>query len=517
MNSLIANVLGATAYAALGWLGLHVLSLHPVVSGVWPAAGFAVALIFLGGRRLAPGILAGAFLVHAMEDVPLAGAALIAVGNTAAAIVGAWALTALRTTSSLARLRDVGALTVAAAGAALLSAVVGVGALVAMGLAESRDAALWIGIWWFGDALGVLIVTPLLLITGTGRWQSLRQRAPEVLILLAAVLALTIILFSNQLPYTYAVFPLTAIVAFRLGPAGAVLATLLVAAVATVSTALRSGPFAAFPPVHELLLLQLFIGLLALKGLLLGAATEELQAQAQEITHARETLASSRDQLTILSQRLLGAHDWERRTIARGLHDDVGQTLTAIKMGLEGLRGHLAGNGDTTSLPGLDAQVRNVEAVLGTVRDLSFELHPAILDDLGLAAAIRQHVDRLARRAGFQAHMDITLDQRRLPGPIESACFRVLQEALNNVVRHARATVVTVTVHEGPEDVEVMVRDDGVGFDTASVQTTRRSGIGLLTMRERTVLTGGSFDLRSRAGQGTTVVATFPVPVGGES
>lgn len=393
----------------------------------------------------------------------------------------------------LGRLSDVSALATAAVGPTIISALVGVSALVASGSAAASDAARLTAVWWSGDALGVLIVAPVLLIAHAGRLWPPRHRRWEALALVVALIVVTVALFSIPLPYMYAVFPLTAISALRIGAAGAVWSTVIVTAIAALSTATQSGPFVTFSSLHNLFLLQLFLGLLALKGLVLAAV--------------QTTLKESRDGLAELSRRLLSAHENERRTIARGLHDDVGQTLAAVKMGLEGVQVQVGPGPARTPLA---EQVRTVDGLLRTVRDLSFELHPAILDDLGLSSALRQHVDRISRRAGFRVNLDVRVGDLRLPAQIEAACFRLVQEAMNNVVRHAHATDVAVTVVEGPDSVDVTVQDNGVGFDTRRVDAGRRTGIGLLSLHERAAMVGGEVLVESVPGTGTTVFVRFP-------
>lgn len=495
MTTIAANLLVAWAYVALGWLGLQVLPLHPVVTGIWPPAGLALVVLFVGGRSVVPGVWLGALTINVLMDVPIAAAMAIAVGNTAGPAIGAWILTRATLNPGLGRLSDVGAVVSAAVGPTVVSALGGVAALVVSGSAAPADAVRLIGAWWSGDALGVLIVAPVLLLARAGRLWPPRTRRWEALALLVALIALTAALFAVPLPYTYALFPLTAVIALRIGAAGAVMSTLVVTGIAALSTATQAGPFAMFSAVHNLFLLQLFLGLLALKGLVLSAVMTALE--------------DGRDRLAELSRRVVTAHENERRLIARGLHDDVGQALAAVKMGLEGVQADQA-LPDGARAP-LAEQIRTVDGLLRTVRDLSFELHPAILDDLGLASALRQHVDRTARRAGFRASLQVEVGDLRLPAQIEAACFRLVQEAMNNIVRHARATEVIVTVVEGVDTVDVTVQDNGIGFDLRRVGAGRRTGIGLLGLYERAAMAGGEVRVDSVQGAGTTVSASFPI------
>jgi signal transduction histidine kinase len=213
-----------------------------------------------------------------------------------------------------------------------------------------------------------------------------------------------------------------------------------------------------------------------------------------------------------LSQRLLEVQEAERRLIARQLHDDIGQELTAVKMNLQALR-RTAGQEASAQV---DDSIGILEATLERVRSLSQELRPAVLDDLGLAAALRWYVDRQAQRAGFEARVVADLPETRLPAQVETASFRVTQEALTNIVRHARATHVEVQLRRYGDALELLIHDDGVGFDVpaAQAQAVRGSSLGLLGMQERVVLAGGDLKIESAPNQGSRVLARFPLEGG---
>ena len=146
------------------------------------------------------------------------------------------------------------------------------------------------------------------------------------------------------------------------------------------------------------------------------------------------------------------------------------------------------------------------------VRDVAIDLRPSVLDDLGLVAAARWYVSRQARIAGYRASFAADATPLRLDGEVESACFRALQEALTNVARHASATRVRVELRRDHGSVELLVTDDGVGFDVSRVRRRngRRPTLGLSGMAERVHLVGGSVDIRSAPGSGTRVRASFP-------
>ncbi len=232
--------------------------------------------------------------------------------------------------------------------------------------------------------------------------------------------------------------------------------------------------------------------------------TERLRIQ-QTLERLNRELELSHERLRALSRRLFEVQEEERRRLARDLHDDVGQALTALKIQLESLA--------RTGTARVDECVDTVQHTLERVRQLSLSLRPPQLDDLGLAAALRSHLDRQARVAGLQAHFETEDAPQDLPPDTETACFRVAQEAINNVLRHARARNLWVRVFSAGGRLAISVRDDGRGFDIDSVRERSLSGasLGLIGMEERVALAGGSFELRSAPGQGTVLLATFPV------
>jgi two-component system sensor histidine kinase UhpB len=150
--------------------------------------------------------------------------------------------------------------------------------------------------------------------------------------------------------------------------------------------------------------------------------------------------------------------------------------------------------------------VDTIQSTLERVRQLSLSLRPPQLDDLGLAAALRSHLDRQARMAGLASHFDAAGAPHDVPPDTETACFRVAQEAITNVLRHAHARNLWVRLYDDAGRLALSVRDDGAGFDVRAVR-----GLGLAGMEERTALVGGSLELRAAPGQGTVVLAMFPV------
>lgn len=225
-----------------------------------------------------------------------------------------------------------------------------------------------------------------------------------------------------------------------------------------------------------------------------------LYAQVRE-GHAR---------LQILSRRLLEGQEAERRSIARELHDEIGQALTAIKINLQTLQRSPAAAPVEAALA---ESIGIVDQALQQVRNLSLDLRPSMLDDLGLVAALRWYVDRQARLAGFVGTFSADLQTSRLPPDLETVCFRVTQEALTNVVRHAHAQHVRVVLQQRDDTLHLTIQDDGVGFDVRAAQAraVRGTSTGLLGMRERVLFAGGQIEMSSTPQQGTVIRMRFPL------
>lgn len=226
----------------------------------------------------------------------------------------------------------------------------------------------------------------------------------------------------------------------------------------------------------------------------------------------RRELERRRDPSSVaIGHRLLEAQEAERRSIARALHDELGGVLTAVRMRLEAAR---RGRGIVRGKH-LEEAVTLIEQGIAQLRAVSVGLWPTILDDLGLPAALRW----LAQRDGGPEGLAIVVQAAeigRLATSIEVACFRVVQEALTNALRHASAHTIEIEMRLDGDAVVIAVRDDGVGFDTRSAWQRASAGesLGLASMRERVALVGGRFELESTLGQGTSVRARVPAIAG---
>jgi signal transduction histidine kinase len=219
--------------------------------------------------------------------------------------------------------------------------------------------------------------------------------------------------------------------------------------------------------------------------------------------------AHNREELERLSVKLVRAQEEERRTIARELHDEVGQVLTAIKVELALAQRTINSAGGSAEVLG-EARTMT-DGALQTVRDLSHLLHPALLDDLGLPAAIDWYLRGFRRRHGIRVELLNIGFEERLPPETETAAYRIIQEALTNVARHARATACTVHLQRLATTVLIAVEDDGVGFDLAGANSAAgRPSLGLINVRERAAAIGGAVQIRSEPGRGTRLTAELP-------
>jgi PAS domain S-box-containing protein len=240
------------------------------------------------------------------------------------------------------------------------------------------------------------------------------------------------------------------------------------------------------------------------------AVAENGRQHAESVTSLRSESAELRysEQARIrLLRRLVIAQEEERRRIAGDLHDHLGQQLTSLRLKLEAVRTV------TPDLPNVQATLTQADAVLTRIdRDidfLSWELRPAALDDLGLKAVLDNYVREWAQHAGVRARFHVEgLGDERVAPEIEATLYRIAQEALNNVARHARAQSVSVVLERRARTLSLVIEDDGVGFDTSTISNTM---IGLVGMRERAAVVGGSFDIEPTAGGGTTVLARVPL------
>jgi len=230
----------------------------------------------------------------------------------------------------------------------------------------------------------------------------------------------------------------------------------------------------------------------------------ELQAAQLEEAHRREALRGE------LLKRVVAAQEAERQRIARELHDATGQSLTALGLGLSGV----LNSSQRHESEQVDQRVRELMALNSTtldeLRHLIADLRPSHLDDLGLPSTLRWYTKEVQSRVPLEIQVEISGDERPLDSVVNTALFRVAQEALTNIIKYANTATAWVRLAYAAQAVVLEVEDHGAGFDTSTMTLSNRSTWGLLGMQERAELLGGTFELRSSPGAGTRVQVTIP-------
>ncbi len=223
---------------------------------------------------------------------------------------------------------------------------------------------------------------------------------------------------------------------------------------------------------------------------------------------AEEALRESDKELRILSNQLLSAEEKERKRMARELHDGIGQALSAIKFSVENSLRNLRDSPYESELKSLEALIPLAQKTIEEVRRIVKDLRPSILDDLGILATITWFCREFQNvYADIRINRELEIQEIDIPSPLKTVIYRILQEALNNVAKHSQADRVDLKLQKEQNSTELIVRDNGIGFDlnrTISLHASRR-GFGLASMRERAELSGGKFAIRSEPGDGTTI------------
>jgi signal transduction histidine kinase len=240
---------------------------------------------------------------------------------------------------------------------------------------------------------------------------------------------------------------------------------------------------------------------------LLNEISEHVETE-KSLRVSEQALANSRQELQGLAARLLTAQEEERRRISRDLHDDINQRLAMLVVQVESLDSNLPPSAHSCSKELRSIQDRLTE-LSDDVRHLAYQFHPSILDDLGLTVALQRLVDDCAVRSNLTGTFEACPAPGRLPQKVSTCLYRIAQECLANVVKHAQATKVVVSLTSTPETVTLTVGDDGVGFDSQSVMHSPR-GLGLVSMTERVRLVQGTVTIESAPQQGTCLRISVP-------
>jgi PAS domain S-box-containing protein len=248
-------------------------------------------------------------------------------------------------------------------------------------------------------------------------------------------------------------------------------------------------------------------------SLLFGPAGEPLclvmvMEDVSERRRAEETVRITAKKLRALTRRLVDLQEAERRQISRELHDRVGQTLTAMRINMDIIRTQLSKHDETVLRERNDDSIELIESAFKAVQNLMYDLRPPMLDEYGLIASLQWYARQFARRTGIRIEAR-SEEAFRPPAEVELALFRITQEALTNVARHAGARQVDIEVSVDDKDVVLAIDDDGIGFNPEA-GCAEKAGYGLITMRERTEAVGGTFAVASAEGKGTRITVTIP-------
>ena len=252
-------------------------------------------------------------------------------------------------------------------------------------------------------------------------------------------------------------------------------------------------------------LLTLLAWSLLLGGVVALTAVIRLRQLERQSDAERRHAEEAEHRMRELSQQLVATQEEERKKLSRELHDHVGQVLTALRMEL-GSIDRLRGAHDGTLARAVAESRQLVDNMVRTVRDLALGLRPSMLDDFGLQPALEWHARDFTRRYGLPVDLTVTGDLSNLPDPYATCIYRVVQEALTNCVRHAKATRIRVTVAGSDDSLTVAIADDGVGIKPES----RKSGLGLRGIEERVRDLDGTVEIHSAAGAGTSLTIRIP-------
>ncbi|HVU33149.1 MAG TPA: response regulator [Opitutaceae bacterium] len=232
-----------------------------------------------------------------------------------------------------------------------------------------------------------------------------------------------------------------------------------------------------------------------------AARTRDLESEIVVRREAEQRSEENAARLQALSNRLIRVQEDERHALAQELHDQIGQLLTGLRFQLESAR-------QAAPTPSVDNALTITDDLLRSVRAMTLQLRPRLLDDLGLRPALEWHAKVFGNQTGIAVELELSLPEKRFSPELEIAVFRMVQEALTNVARHSGAAAATVTVTADDHSLHVEVSDRGCGFDTAKA-FAKHDSLGLTGLAERVRIAGGRFELFSRAGQGTRLHAEF--------
>lgn len=522
----IVMALGTGAYFLAGKIGLGFASVHVSASPVWAPAGMAIALLLMFGTSTWPAIFAGAFLVNVTTAGSLVTSASIAVGNTLEGILGAWLLQ--RFAHGVHAFESPPDILKSALLAGFLSptvsATIGVTSLMLSQYASPEQlTVIWLT-WWMGDATGILIVTPAILLWARHpRIEWNRPQRLELGLLLFVLLVTCAVIFGplmntgHKYPLQFLLVPIMIWAAFHFGPRETATLTVILAGWATFGTINGRGPFASESENEALLLGQAFLAVNSVMTLALAAAVQEgkdaetrfldtaerlVNKRTQELLHTQARLRTMAQTLTLTEQR-------ERKRMASELHDYLAQLLVLGKMKLSNMHAYIQHKGGpaATLFQEID---QTFSKALDYTRTLMAELSPPVLHELGLPTALQWLADQMKKD---RLTVEVRLGTSHLPLPEHQAIllFHSVRELLINAAKHAGTNQAILTLDVTDHLLKIAVQDKGKGFNTDSLEPTQPGHqFGLFSVKERMEELGGWLRVESAPGRGTTVTLGLP-------
>ena len=485
----------AAGYYALA-VGGKALTLTGPAGAFWPAAGMAIAVLYLGGLRWWPGVLLGD-LASLLGDVlsselavPPGSALAQAAGDLCGVLLAVLLLRRLAgPRAAMDRRQDVGAVLVAVMAGAAVSAVVATVAVRAGGLIDAAEMAVFARSWWLGDLAGGLVVIPLAAAWARPAAPAWRARPWEGALVIAAVAGLSVLAASAPQPLTYLVFPALIWAALRFGPQGATLSVALAVAIAVVAASNELGPFVEHSPSDSALNLQLFIVVAALTTLCLAAIASEHELLGRELVATRARGATAREE--------------ERRRIESELHDSAQNRLVGLQIRLRLAQERMEAT-EPEGAAALAGLIQEAGGVGDELRRISHGLSPRRLSSRGLVDALSGEC-ALSAVAVRIAAADVG---RSIP-EVETAVYLGCLEAVQNAAKHAGpAATVTIGLQRDESTLRFRVHDTGDGFDPR----TTPWGTGLAGLHDRIAAVGGRVAIDVAPGRGTTVAGAVPWP-----
>jgi signal transduction histidine kinase len=399
------------------------------------------------------------------------------------------------------RVRDVLQLVFVGGGASVINAAIGTTVVVVAGIVPSGEWVEFGLTWWVSDAMGVILIAPLLITWRAGsrpaiRWHGVRRA--ELLFVLLATAVVSPLVFRSDLPLLFLTFPLLVWAALRIGQVGVSAVNIVVAGIAVGATLTAHGPFSHLSYTTSLIVLEAFIASIATTSLLLGAAVATARGLSDDNERLHAEIGRQLVEVRASRARIVQAAEAERRRIERDLHDGAQQRLTSLSCAIGLAQAQLGADSNAALQATLVRASRELSAAHSELRELARGIHPPVLVQGGIRAA----VESLAEQCPVP--VDVTVPARRYPALLEATAYFVVCEALTNVAKHARATTAHVDIDQVDGRLIVQVVDDGVGGVDV------RDGTGLTGLADRVSALEGQLQIDSLRGSGTRIRAELP-------